>query len=129
MYATYNYLTSYLKNNYDFKNLGENYVKILICFAPVIPHFANECLAELGHKEKVEWPSYNEALIEDEKTNIVIQINGKKRAILNIKKGLSEKEVLGLSKKEKLVEKYIKGKEIKKIIFIQDKLMNILINE
>ena len=49
--------------------------------------------------------------------------------ILNIKKGLSEKEVLGLSKKEKLVEKYIKGKEIKKIIFIQDKLINILINE
>ena len=77
----------------------------------------------------MEWPSYNEALIEDEKTNIVIQINGKKRAILNIKKGLSEKEVLGLSKKEKLVEKYIKGKEIKKIIFIQDKLINILINE
>ena len=129
MYTTYNYLIDYLKNNYDIKNLKENYIKILICFAPVIPHFANECLAELGHKEKMEWPSYNEALIEDEKTNIVIQINGKKRAILNIKKGLSEKEVLGLSKKEKLVEKYIKGKEIKKIIFIQDKLINILINE
>ena len=129
MYTTYNYLIDYLKNNYDIKNLKENYIKILICFAPVIPHFANECLAELGHKEEMEWPSYNEALIEDEKTNIVIQINGKKRAILNIKKGLSEKEVLGLSKKEKLVEKYIKGKEIKKIIFIQDKLMNILINE
>ncbi len=129
MYTTYNYLIDYLKNNYDIKNLKENYIKILICFAPVIPHFANECLAELGHKEKMEWPSYNEALIEDEITNIVIQINGKKRVILNIKKGLSEKEVLRLSKKEKLVEKYIKGKEIKKIIFIQDKLMNILINE
>ena len=129
MYATYNYLTSYLKNNYDFKNLGENYVKILICFAPVIPHFANECLAELGHKEKMKWPSYSEALIEDEKTNVVIQINGKKRSILNINKGLSEKEVFRLSKNEGSVEKYIKGKEIKKIIFIQDKLINILINE
>ena len=42
---------------------------------------------------------------------------------------MSEKEVLRLSKKEKLVEKYIKGKEIKKIIFIQDKLIKILINE
>ena len=129
MYATYNYLINYLKNNYDLKNLKENYVKILNCFAPVIPHFATECLAELKHKEKMEWPSYNKALIEDEKTNVVIQINGKKRSILNINKGLSEKEVFGLSKKEKSIEKYIKEKEIKKIIFIQDKLINILINE
>ena len=129
MYTTYNYLIDYLKNNYDIKNLKENYIKILICFAPVIPHFANECLAELGHKEKMEWPSYNEGIIEDKKTNVVIQINGKKRSILNINKGLSEKEVFGLSKNERSVEKYIRGKEIKKIIFIQDKLINILINE
>ena len=129
MYETYNYLITYLKKNNDLKNLKENYVKILTCFAPVIPHFANECLAELGQSEKMRWPSYNEALIEDEKINLVIQINGKKRAILNIKKGLGEREILELSKKEKLIEKYIIKNEVKKIIFIRDKLINILINE
>ena len=68
-------------------------------------------------------------MLENEEVNFVIQINGKKRSILNIKKNSKEKEVMETVKKDKLLNKYLTNKEVKKIIFIQDRLMNILTNE
>ena len=67
-------------------------------------------------------------LLENEKIKFVIQINGKKRAILNIKKGLHEKEILDIVKKDKIIYKYLDKQNIKKIIFVENRLMNILIN-
>ena len=122
-----NVLIDYLKNNYDIKNLKENYIKILICFAPVIPHFANECLAELGHKEKMEWPPYNEALIEDEKTNIVIQINGKKRAMIEVKTNEKEEKIIKECLQITNVKKFIDDKVILKKIYIKNKLVNLVV--
>ena len=129
MYQTYNYFFDYMKKNQNIKNLEENYKKILICFLPVIPHFANECLLELNVKSKFSWPQYNESYIENDKINIVIQINGKKRAILNANKGIEEDEVIKIIKKEKIAEKYLIINKIKKIIFVKDRLLNILIDE
>ena len=68
-------------------------------------------------------------MLENEEVNFVIQINGKKWSILNIKKNSKEKEVMETVKKDKLLNKYLSNKEIKKIIFIQDRLVNILTNE
>ena len=67
--------------------------------------------------------------MEEEKVSIVVQINGKKRSILNTKKGLGETEILDYSKKDKNIFKYLDNKKIVKIIFIKDKLINILLNE
>ena len=129
IYETYNYLSNFIKSHKNLKNLKENYKKILICFTPVIPHFTNECFEDLGIQDKIEWPSYDKSMLENEEVNFVIQINGKKRSILNIKKNSKEKEVMETVKKDKLLNKYLTNKEVKKIIFIQDRLMNILTNE
>ena len=129
IYETYNYLSNFIKSHKNLKNLKENYKKILICFTPVIPHFTNECFEDLGIQDRIEWPSYDKSMLENEEVNFVIQINGKKRSILNIKKNSKEKEVMETVKKDKLLNKYLTNKEVKKIIFIQDRLMNILINE
>ena len=129
MYETYNFLTNYIKTNSNSENLEESYKKILICFSPIIPHFTNECLTSLSYRNNIEWPTYDKTLLEEDKTNIVIQINGKKRSILNTNKGIMEKELLEKVKSDKIIEKYLSKKEIIKIIFIKDKLMNILINE
>ncbi len=129
MYETYNFLVNYLKKKKDIKNLQENYKKILICFNPVIPHFTSECLHEINNDVSIKWPEFDKSRLLKEKVNIVIQVDGKKRAILNEKKDITEKELLELIKKDKSVEKYIINKKFKKIIFVKNRLMNILINE
>ena len=129
MYEAYNYLVSFLRNKKNIKNLEENYKKILICFSPVIPHFASECLNEINSGKNVSWPIFERSLIEDENVNFVIQINGKKRLILNAKKGISETDLLKLLKDNGKINKFLNDKEIKKTIFVKDRLINFLINE
>ena len=129
MYETYNFLVGYIKIKKNLKNLENNYKKILTCFSPIIPHFTNECLYELGVIENSVWPVHHENLLEEELINIVVQINGKKRGLLRVKKDIEERTLLEILKKDKSMEKYINNTEIKKIIFVQNRLINILIND
>ncbi len=129
MYETYNYLIKITKNKKNVKNFIENYKKILICFTPFIPHFANECLNDLGFYEEIKWPQYDKLALEKEEIKFVIQINGKKRDILNVKKDIKEIEVMQEIKNKKILKKYLSQKNIKKIIFVKNRLINILINE
>ena len=95
--------------------------------SPVMPHFANECLEMLKSGNKNKWPTYDEKFIEDESINVVIQINGKKRGLLNLKKDTDEKELLSLIKKDETINKFIEGREIKKQIFVKNKIINFII--
>ena len=128
MYGAYNYISGYIKNHKNLKNLEENYKKILICFTPVIPHFTTECLNDLKIDNEIHWPDFDSTYLDEELINFVIQINGKKRAILNTNKDTKENDLLILVKENKTLNKYIDKKEIKKIIFVKNKLMNILVN-
>ena len=114
MYESYNFLIDFIKKNKNLNNLEENYKKILVCFSPVIPHFANECLDDLGFKENIDWPKYDKNLLDEEKVNIVIQINGKKREIIQIKKDANEKEILTIIKNNDKIQKFIKNKDVVK---------------
>ena len=129
MYETYNYLTNFIKSKKDLKNLEINYRKILICFTPVIPHFASECLSDINSKEIIKWPEYDKSALEKKEVNFVIQINGKKRNVLNTKKDIDQNDLLKIVKEDKTIFKYLDKKEIKKIIFIKNRLLNILTND
>ena len=59
--------------------------------------------------------------------NFIVQINGKTRSILNIKKGMNEKELVNKIKTDQKIKSYLLDKEIKKTIFIEDKLINVII--
>ena len=75
---------------------NKNVMKLII---PFTPHFAHECLRH-GEKSFNRWPIADETLLTvDEKIKMPIQINGKTREILEIKKDLSEKEVLNVVSK------------------------------
>ncbi len=126
MYETYNFLANHIKINKDLKNLENNYKKILICFSPVIPHFSSECLDQMGEAGMYSWPEHDKSLLVEDQIKIVIQINGKKRALISTKKGVEEKEFLEIVKKDKSVKKYLINSKIKKIIFVKDRLMNVL---
>ena len=91
------------------------------------PHLINECLQDLNANEIIKWPEIDKDLINEEKINIVVQINGKKRDLLILDKELSEKEILNKLMKSEKSSKYLKDKNIKKTIYIKNKLVNIII--
>ncbi len=129
MYETYNFLISFIKKNKNLNNLKQNYSKIIVCFSPLIPHLTSECLDSLNIKEDVKWPIYDKKLLQDEDVNFVIQINGKKRDLLKIKKDAKENEVLKIIEYNENLQKFLKNSKIKKIIFVKNRLINILLNE
>ena len=94
---------------------------------PVIPHLANECLEKIKENNDIKWPDINNKFIQNDKSNIVIQINGKKRSVISVEKGFDEKRILEKIKHDRLVDKYIKGKNIFKTIYVQDKILNLLV--
>ena len=95
---------------------------------PILPHLSNECFDTIKTKsDKINWPSYDERQIKEETKIIVIQINGKKRGLINTKLDLDENDVLDLVKKDKNMDKYLSDKEVRKKVYIKNKLMNIII--
>ena len=94
---------------------------------PVIPHLTNECFDKLNHNKKLDWPKVKEEYLGLNEKLIVIQINGKKRNTITIKDEINEENLMNKIKEMKLVEKYITSKEVQKIIYIKNKLINIIV--
>ena len=125
-YEIYNFLIKETDKPIKKEVLIENYKKILILMNPFIPHFSNECLSTINQHE-IDWPIVSkEDLIEDD-INFVVQINGKKRLILKVKRDLVEKEILEIIKINPAIEKFLKNKTIKKSIFVPNRLINIIL--
>ncbi|NCC70711.1 hypothetical protein EOM09_03955 [bacterium] len=105
--------------------------KFLIILNPFAPHITEELWNQIGNRDiiakNVNWPSYDENLIKDDIVKFVISINGKPREVLELNINLKLEEVLEISKKSPKIKKYIENKEIKKTIFIENKLLNIII--
>ena len=127
LYETYNFLIKNLDLIYKNKIILDNYKKILTVFSPVIPHIINECLDDLKINNNLIWPEIDNSLIEKENVNIVVQINGKKRDLLELNKKHDEKEILEKALKSEKCLKYLEKKEIKKTIYVKNKLINIII--
>ena len=123
----YSSLNKILSNKIERERLIKNYKKILITMSPVIPHFSKECLELIDEKEKIRWPEVNEEFLIEDKKNFVIQINGKTRGIIAADKNISEKVLLTKINENSKLKNYIKGKTIKKTIFIAEKLINIMV--
>ena len=86
-------------------------------------------MIDVGSDQKLKWPIVNKDYLNNENIDYVIQINGKKRTIINAEMNLKEEEILNIAKNEKLLDKYLNKKSIKKVIFVKNRLINILINE
>ena len=127
LHEMYAFLNKEIENQYTKKTLEENFSKILTVMMPIIPHFVLECMQLNNFNTQQKWPSFDENLLVEDKIKFVIQINGKKRAIIDSEKDTDEKKLLELVKKDNLLVKYIMNKDFKKIIFVKNKLINILI--
>ena len=127
MHEMHSFLSKEIKKKYTKKTLVENYNKILVTLTPVIPHFAHETLEEINQNKKLIWPTYDENLLLEKVIPFVIQINGKKRGLIETNRDASETELMKIIVEDKNLNKYLENKDIKKKIFIKNKLINIII--
>ena len=93
---------------------------------PFIPHFSNECLNTINENQ-IKWPKISKEDLIEEDINFVVQINGKKRGILKVKRDVVEKEILEIIKVNLEIEKFLKDQKIKKSIFVPNRLINIIL--
>ena len=127
IYEIYNNFNKFLfDENIESLVLLENFKKVLIMFMPILPHFASECLLSANTKE-IAWPSYNKEITDSDTCKIVVQINGKKRGLLEMKTNCLEKDITKIVLKDPIIKKYFSGTKIKKTIYIKDKLINYIL--
>ncbi|MDO5089265.1 MAG: leucine--tRNA ligase [Leptotrichiaceae bacterium] len=104
--------------------------KVILLISPFAPHVADE-LWEMTGKESFtfdeEWPLFDEELTKENKINLVIQINGKVRDMVPVKIGLPKEECEKLAFASEKTKKFTEGKEIVKVIVVQNKLVNIVV--
>jgi len=107
-----------------------HYSQFLILLSPFAPHITEELWRMLGNKESIhlqKWPEYNKELIKEKETTLVIQINGKLRDQIKVPADISEKDAKKLTMESEKIKKWIDGKEIRKIIFVKGKLINVVV--
>ncbi|MGC2766918.1 MAG: leucine--tRNA ligase [Candidatus Acidiferrum sp.] len=103
---------------------------LVLLLAPMTPHVAEELWEMLGHSGglwTVSWPAFNAELAKDEEVEIVVQVLGKVRGRLKVASGTSEEEVVRLAKVDPGVAAHLVGRTIAKVIFVKDKLLNIVV--
>ena len=126
LHEMYSSLFKQIDKKYTKKTLISNYEKILIAINPIIPHFSSECM-HLLKSEKMGWPKYDENQLIEDKIKIVIQINGKKRGLIETNRDISEQELTNIINNNETLKKYLDKQTFKRKIFIKNKLMNIII--
>ena len=127
MHEIYNYISKIIDRNVDANNFKKNYIKILRSIFPIIPHLSSECLDQLGETKNIKWPEIDKKFLDDNLSNIVVQINGKKRDVLSLENNINEVDLINKIKNNEKLKNFIDGKKIKKTIYIQNKLINLIV--
>ena len=127
MHEIYSFYKKISEKKINYSNLIDNYKQLLIVMMPVIPHFVNECLEKLNFTNNLSWPVVNNKFLKKDISNIVIQINGKKRSILEIRKDSKEGEIKEIINEKQLISKYLEDKKVHKIIFVPNKIINFIV--
>ena len=126
-HEVYSFFYKLVNEGLNFDNLSENYKKILIIMIPIAPHIACECYKNLYADDSINWPKIEKKYIQSSKSNIVVQVNGKKRSVISVESNSDENSILEMLKKEKSLDKYLLGKKIFKSIYIKDRIINLII--
>ena len=103
---------------------------LVIMLAPYAPHTAEELWEASGNTESVfqaRWPSYDERLASAGDVEIAVQVNGKLRSRLTVPRGMAEKDVLDRVLADEAVKKFVDGQKVKKVIYVQDRLVNLVV--
>ena len=103
---------------------------LVIMLAPYAPHTAEELWERLGHTDSVfeaRWPAFEERLASAGDVEIAVQVNGKLRSRLTVPRGMAEQEVMKIVLNDPAVRKFVDGQPVKKVVFVQDRLVNLVV--
>ena len=110
------------------RNFALKQLILLIC--PIMPHLAEEMWSKIGNKNLVsleKFPEFDAKMLIDDEVGVALQVCGKLRAVIEVAKGLSKEELEKVAFENDNVKKFLEGKEIKKVIVVPDKLVNIVV--
>ena len=125
IHEIYNLFSDHIiKNKTSNETLKHEWEKITMLLIPFVPHLAHECSKNLG--KDFYWPKYDTTLLKDENFKIVVQVDGKKRGLLDISADAEEILVIKKSKEIDNVLKHISNVKIIKNIYIKNKLVNFI---
>ena len=98
-------------------------------FSCVCPFVGEELFEKLTGKTLLDyekWPSYNESCLEQSNIKIAVSVNGKARGVLEVNKDITDDELKAKALELDAVKRHIDGKEIKRIIIVKGKIVNIV---
>ncbi|MFQ5680585.1 MAG: leucine--tRNA ligase [Candidatus Omnitrophota bacterium] len=101
-----------------------------LLLAPFAPHFAEEAWKMLGEKPSIfdaPWPQYDPRFIEADNVTIIIQICGKVRAKIDVRRNEDEDKIKGLALRDPAINKWLDGQKVKKIVLVPNRLVNLVI--
>ena len=123
-------LSKYFESNTISNNIAAQSIEVLAkLMYPITPHVCYTVLSEFNnkHASNPKWPEKFDVFEDDVEIQIIIQINGKLRCRLNVKPGISEQELIKVTKEDNKVLEFLKNKDIIKTIYVPNKLINFVI--
>ncbi len=125
IHEIYNIFNNHINSNKTSKAILINeWEKIIMLLLPIVPHLAHEFCEKIN--KEFYWPKYDSKLLEEENSIIVIQVNGKKRGMIEMPTNSDKTVIINKSKKVDNVSKHIGNTEIIKNIYIKNKLVNFI---
>ncbi|HEX9893468.1 MAG TPA: leucine--tRNA ligase [Gemmatimonadales bacterium] len=103
---------------------------LIVMLAPFAPHFAEECWEKLGREASVfeaRWPTWDEGLTVELRVEVPVQVNGKVRSRVHVIRGAREDDVVAAALQDEAVRRFTEGKEIRKRIYVKDRLLNLVV--
>jgi leucyl-tRNA synthetase len=104
--------------------------EFVIMLAPFVPHFAEECWERLGAKTTVfaaKWPDWDERLTVEQEIEVPVQVNGKTRSRVRVPRGSDEELVVAAALRDPAVQKFTEGKATGKVVYVKDRLLNLVV--
>ncbi|OCS92918.1 leucine--tRNA ligase [Caryophanon latum] len=105
---------------------AQGFIKLI---APIAPHVAEEIWSIMGNAESLTyaaWPTFDESKLVDDEVEVVVQVAGKVRAKIKVAKDATKEELEQIALADEKVQEFIEGKDIKKVVVIPGKLVNIV---
>tara|TARA_A100001011_G_scaffold400263_1_gene513656 strand:+ start:9963 stop:12503 length:2541 start_codon:yes stop_codon:yes gene_type:complete len=129
IYEIYNSMYSSIGKEIENKVFKKCLIDFMTILTPFTPHLAHECLSNLvsTSNKSLLWPEVDKKYSKKSVIKLAVQISGKTRAILEVKNDISEKDAINECKNSNKIKKYISDKEIVKVIYIKNKIINFLV--
>jgi len=110
--------------------MQESLELVVLMLAPITPHICHQLWQNLGHQEAVvnaSWPVIDEEALKQDKIELMIQVNGKLRSKISVAADADQKTIEAVAFAEENVQKFIQDKDVRKVILVPGRLLNIVV--